>query len=332
MAKNAFLKLVLILSILVFSVITGGCHSIDSSPVQNLKDNSKDQSLVNQDTQALKREQAFRLASELSFPAQIALAGLGKHSTGFSNLNPDNANCESLPEKLAGFLSSNQPRQDLLNNDEVKISLTALELILSGQFLIDIQKLVRGVTHNVAVFPIELYSDIKKLETVQKDKNASLQNLRQELLNNINEVKINHSSCRHSISNYLKIKTGLIDQQCAPKISAPVLAKLRNLAVPDLAFNSANDIVKNDTAWTAVQIYSLIHGWTVTDSTRAALESAFAENPDLGPLVENGVDVLLKKENADTVISFLERAKAASKSCGAKEPIRLNDDTVVRFP
>jgi hypothetical protein len=332
MAKNALSKLVLIPSILVFSVITGGCQSIDSSPDHNLKDNSQDQSLLNQDTQTLKRELAFRLASELDFPAQIALAGLGKHSTSLSNLKPDNANCESLPEKLAGFLSSNQPRHDLLNNDEVKISLTALELILSGQFLMDIQKLVRGVTHNVAVFPIELYLDIKKLEAVQKGNKASLKNLRQELRNNINEVKINHSSCRLPISKYLISKTGLIGKQCTPKISLPILDKLRDLAVPDLAFNSANDIVINNTAWTAVRIYALIHGWTVTDSTRAALESALAENPDLGPLVENGVDVLLKKENADTVISFLERAKAASKSCGPEEPIRLNNDTVVRFP
>lgn len=332
MAKKARLLFALISSSLALSIFITGCQSARSNQTLNETDKAQDHSIASQSPQTLAREQAIRLASELGLPAQIAIAGLGLNSTGLNTLKTKNANCGAWADQLSGFLAVNKPRQTVLNNEEVKISLTALQLIASGQFLMDIPTLVLGVSNNVVVFPLELYLDVKKLEAVRTEDKAGIQNLRQELLDNINAVKNSRRSCRLSVTKYLKSKIGLVERHCTPKISAPVLEKLRDLAVPTLAFNTANDIVKNDTAWTAVQIYALIHGWTVTDVTRIALEEALAENPDLGPLVDSGVDVLLRKENADTVIGFLGKLKEANNTCGPKDPLRLNDDSVVTLP
>ena len=88
-----------------------------------------------------KKQQAIDLTRELSLPEQIAIAGLGLNPAGLKTLRPGNANCESWRDKLTGFLSDESLRQDatqeVVNADEVKIALSALQLITTGQFLID---------------------------------------------------------------------------------------------------------------------------------------------------------------------------------------------------
>jgi hypothetical protein len=325
MAKKSRLLLTLIFCCLALPVFLLGCQSPSSK-------NTPNQSAKTQQSEDLKKEHAIRLAGDLSLAAQIAIAGLGRNPGGLSTLKLNNANCGAWTNQLSSLLRSGKVRQEIVNNDELKIALSALQLIASGQFLMDVPTLVLGVTNNVAAFPLDLYLDVKKLEAVHTEDKAQIHNLRQELLNNINAIKTNRKSCRLSLAKYLKSKAGLIERQCTPKISAPVLDKLRDLAVPKLALNTANDVVKNDSAWTAAQIFAFTHGWTVTEATRAALEKALSDNPDLGPLVDSGIDVLLKKENADNVLGFLGKVKDTNNSCGPKDPIKLNDQSVVTLP
>jgi hypothetical protein len=325
MTNNARLLPTLIFSCLALSTFLAGCQTTVTNP-------NESKTLARSSNENAKKEQAILLAKELAIPAQIAIAGLGRSPTGLNSLNSMNANCDTWKNQLSGFLSTDTVRQEINKNQELKIGLSAVQLITSGQFLMDIPALVIGVSSNVAAFPLDLYRDIDKLKIVRREDKIVIQDLKQKLMKDIIAVKSGQKGCRRSISKYLKSKLGLIEKQCTPEISAPVLEKLRDLAVPALAFNTANDVVMNDTAWVAVQIFAFTHGWTVTDDTRVALTSALAENPDLGPLVDSGVDVLLKRENADTVIAFLGKIKSATSACGPKNPIRLKSPSMVAMP
>jgi hypothetical protein len=330
MSKYSTLWFVLIFfCVLLQSITLSGCNSVN--PSQTAGEISS-HTLTQNNPNNTEKDQAIRLAKQLAVPEQIAIAGLGQNVTGLNKLQTDKANCEAWKDQFSGLLSTNKAQQNIVSNDKAKISLNAIQLIESGQFLMDIPDLVNGVTSHVASFPIDLYSDVKKLKARTKEDKPVISGLRKVLKQNINAAMNAPGTCRLSIIKHLKSKLGLIEKQCTPKISLPVLDKIRDLAVPKLAFNTSNDVVKNETAWTAVRIFALTHGWSLTDESRTALEKALAENPDLGPLVDNGVDVLLKKENIDTVTGFLSKIKDANKTCGPKEPIKLNDQTVATLP
>jgi hypothetical protein len=326
MAKKARLSFVLISLCLVFSLLLIGCQSLNSSKTaaNSTVSNTDQDKGQDQNTDSAKKAQAINLAKQLGLPAQIALAGLGLEPARLKVLKTENASCEAWGDQLSGFLLRDEARQKIVNIDEVKIALSAVELITTGQFLMDIPKLVIGVSGNVATFPIDLYHDVEKLKGLRDVKNKKiLQSLARDLKKDIAATKSKHTNCKPSIRRYLKSKLGLVEQQCTPVLSSPALRKLRDLAVPNLALNTAGDVVNNDTAWTAAQIFALTHGWTVTDDTRIALAKALAENPDLWPLVDNGIDVLLQRENADTVIAFLGKVKEANSTCGPKQETML---------
>ena len=313
MAKKVILSLVFISLCLVLSVFISGCQSLNSS-----------QSTVDGNVDSTKKAQAISLVRQLGHPAQIALAGLGLNPAGLKALKAENANCKVWGDQLSGFLSKGEVKQKVVNIDEVKIALSAVELITTGQFLMDVPKLVLGVGSNVVEFPLDLYKDAEKLKKLPKAGNkAILQSLSTQLKQDINAFGNSQRKCRLSIVNYVKDKVGFVERQCTPTISSPALDRLRDLAVPNLALNSAGDVVNNDTAWTAAQIFALIHGWTIPDNTRIALAKALAENPDLWPLIDNGIDVLLQRENADSVIAFLGKVKEANSTCGPKEETML---------
>lgn len=326
MAKKAKLPFALISLCLAFVLSLTGCQNLNPSQTvtdSNVGHTAQDKA-QNQNTDRSKKVQAISLAKQLGHPTQIALAGLGLEPAGLKALKTENTSCEIWKDQLSGFLSRNEVRQKVVNIDEVKIGLSAIELVTTGQFLMDIPKLVIGVSGNVATFPIDLYHDVEKLKGFREVKNKNiLQSLSRDLKQDIAATKSAHTDCKPSIRRYLKSKLGLVEKQCTPVLSSTALRKLRQLAVPNLAFNTAGDAVKNDTAWTAAQIFALTHGWTVTDETRIALEKALAENPDLWPLVDNGIDVLLQRENADTVIAFLGKVKEANSTCGPKEETML---------
>lgn len=322
MATTSRLLVVLISACLVLPAFLTGCQTSAKNPEQS-------EASAQNKIDSAKIEQARTLARQINIPAQIAIAGLGQNSTGLSTLKTENANCATWKDQLSGFLSVTTVKQETDKNQELKIALSAVQLVTTGQFLMDIPSLVIGVSSNVAIFPLNLYLDIKKLETLQSEEKVSIHNLAQALKQDIDATKNVRKGCRRSITKYLKSKIGLLEKQCTPAISSPALQKLRDLSVPRLAFNTANEVVLNDTAWTAVQIFAFTHGWTVTEDTRTALVKTLAENPDLGPLVDNGIDVLIKKENADTVIGFLSKIKEANSTCGPKEPIKLKSPSMV---
>jgi hypothetical protein len=325
MTNNIRLLPTLISTYLALSVFLTGCQTNTKTPNEN-------ETLAQSNNENSKKERAILLARVQEIPAQIAIAGLGRNPTGLNSLKSTNANCDTWKNQLSGLLSTNTKQQEINKNQELKIGLSAVQLITSGQFLMDIPALVTGVSSNVAAFPLDLYRDIDKLKIDRREDKIVIQDLKQKLLKDINTAKSEQKGCQRSIKKYLKSKLGLIEKQCTPEISAPVLQKLHDLSVPALAFNTANDIVMNDTAWTAVQIFAFTHGWTITDDTRVALASALAENPDLGPLVDSGVDVLLKRDNADTVIAFLSKVKSTNDTCGPKDPIRLKSPSMIAMP
>ena len=309
LAKKARVSFVLILWCCTLSLLISGCQSLNSK-----------QNTVRGNVDSAKKAQAMSLVRQLGHPAQVALAGLGLNPAGLKTLNAENANCKVWGDQLSGYLAKGELKQDVVNKDEVKLALNTIELITTGQFLMDVPKLVWGVGNNVVEFPLDLYKDAEKLKKLpQADKQNILQDLSTQLKQDINAFESSQERCRLSIEGYIQDKVGLVDRQCTPEITSPTLQKIRALAVPKLAFNTAGDVVKNDTAWTAAQIFAQIHGWTVPDDTRIALEKVLAENPDLWPLVDKGVDVLLQRENAGTVLAFLGKVKAANDSCGPKQ-------------
>jgi hypothetical protein len=266
-------------------------------------------------------------AHQLPILARLAIAA--KANTAVSGPDPGadriaSSGCQSVDERLAQLQAledsdpaellrrlGKQGRSRAAQADEVAMTRKALGIVRDEAYIGDSVDFITAVTRQVVEYPSQVEANLNRLLL----SGSPSKELRKRLAALHGAVKSDIAGarrCGYDINRYIKrLIPTLPEQRCEHRMGNQLMTQLRGLPEAELAASVAQSAVDNPTLATAIQIYAYSQwGVTVTDDDLRALSAALDRDPDLNPLVNAGIDALVRGYHLDKVVEGVEKARS----------------------
>ena len=265
-------------------------------------------------------------ARQLPVLARLAIAAVGKApATGPAapDFSPA-AGCQPLDQRLAQLRAmedsdpaellrrlGKQGRTRAAQADEIALTRKALGIVRDEAYIGDSVDFITGVTRQLVEYPSQVDANLDRLLS-SGSPSQELRNRLAALHGAVRSDIAGARRCGYDINRYVqRLIPALPEQRCEHRMGNRLLTQLRALPEADLAASVARSAIDNPTLATAIQIYAYGQwGVTVTDDDLRALSAALDRDPDLNPLVNAGIDALVRGYHLDKVVEGVEKARS----------------------